>query len=223
MHVAKGDRAEPLALGPLLEAFFRKEGTELDAIVSAQAASRDALVREAAALLAEALVTTRKPRTALARDLARRRAMASRAAHAESKPAAPSPGDRAQLTRRIVALVDAFPPATDPLATSEPREEALLALGELGDSSAVPSLVARAVTGDVGAVDMLAALRDPRAVAPLVGLLHRDPQRYRLLEAAVVRALVVARGRLAHRRRSARSSPTTRCRAGARGSSAARS
>jgi len=190
MHVAKGDRAEPLALGPLLEAFFRKEGSELDAIVTAQATSRDALVREAAALLAEALVTTRKPLTALARDLARRRAMASRAAQAESKPAPPSPGDRAQLTRRIVAVVDAFPPATDPLATSEPREEALLALGELGDSSAVPSLVARAVTGDVGAVDMLAALRDPRAVAPLVGLLQRDPQRYRLLEVAVVRALV---------------------------------
>ncbi len=190
MHVAKGDRAEPLALGPLLEAFFRKEGSELEAIVKAQAGSRDALVREAAALLAEALVATRLPRTALARDLARRRAMASRAAQAVSLPAPPSPGARAQLTRRIVGVVDAFPPATDPLATSEPREEALLALGELGDSSAVPSLVARAVTGDVGAVDMLAAIRDPRAVAPLVGLLRRDPQRYRLLEAAVVRALV---------------------------------
>ena len=190
MHTTKGDRAQPLALGPLLEAFFRKEGSELDAIVNAQRASRDALVREAAALLTEALVTTGTPRTALARDLARRRAMASRAAQAESKPAPRTPGDRAQLTRRIVTVVDTFPPATDPLATSEPREEALLALAELGDSSAVPSLVARAVTGDVGAVDMLAAIRDPRAVAPLVGLLQRDPQRYRLLEAAVVRALV---------------------------------
>jgi HEAT repeat protein len=193
MQVTKGDRAQPLALGPLLEAFFRKEGAELDAIVNAQRTSRDALVREAAALLSDALVTTGKtgkPRTALGRDLARRRAMASRAAQAETKPAPPTPGDRAQLTRRIVTVVDAFPPATDPLATSEPREEALLALAELGDSSAVPSLVARAVTGDVGAVDMLAAIRDPRAVAPLVGLLQRDPQRYRLLEAAVVRALV---------------------------------
>ena len=189
-HVVKGERAEPLALGPLVEAFFRKEGNELASIVAAQAASNDGLVREAAALLAEALVTTREPRTALARDLARRRAVASRAAQAVSSPAAPSPDDRARLTRRIVAVVDMFPPATDPLATSEAREEALLALGELGDSSAVPSLVARAVTGDVGAVDMLAAIRDPRAVAPLVGLLQRDPQRYRLLEAAVVRALV---------------------------------
>jgi HEAT repeat protein len=189
MLVAKGERAEPLALGPLVEAFFRKEGSELDAIVSAQATSRDALVREAAALLAEALVTTRRPRTALARDLARRRAMATRAVASQTKPAPPSPSDRAQLARRIVAVVDAFPPATDPLATSDPRDEALLALAELGDGSAVPSLVARAVTGDVGAVDMLATIRDPRAVAPLVGLLHRDPQRYRLLEAAVVRAL----------------------------------
>jgi flagellar biosynthesis protein FlhA len=41
----------------------------------------------------------------------------------------------------------------------------------------------------VGAVDMLAALGGVRAVAPLVGVLHREPQRYRLLEAAVVRTL----------------------------------
>jgi HEAT repeat protein len=189
MLVADGDRVEPLALGPLVEAFFRKEGPELDAILLAQQASLDALVREAATILASALVTARPPRTALARDLARRRAMALRAARAEAKPVAASSADRAQLTRRIVELVDAAGPATDPLATTEPREEALLALAELGDRSAVPALVARAVTGDVGAVDMLAALGDPSAVPPLVGLLHREPQRYRLLEAAVVRAL----------------------------------
>lgn len=190
MQATKGDRSEPLALGALLEAFFRKEGSELDAIVSAQQASHDALVRDAAKVLAEALATTRKPRTALARDLARRRAVAQRAARSQLEPARPSSADRARLTRRIVETIDALRPATDPLATTEPREEALLALAELGDSSAVPGLVARAVTGDVGAVDMLAALRDPRAVAPLVGLLVREPQRYRLLEAAVVRALV---------------------------------
>jgi hypothetical protein len=146
-------------------------------------------VRDAATLLAEALVTTRKPRSPLARDLARRRGLALRAARAEATPARTSSAERAQLTRRIVELVDAVPPATDPLATTEPREEALLALAELGDRSVVPGLVARAVTGDVGAVDMLAAIGDPRAVAPLVGLLEREPQRYRLLEAAVVRAL----------------------------------
>ena len=188
--LAKGERVDPLALGSLVEAFFRKEGAELDAIVSAQLASRDGIVRQAALLLTEALVTTRKPRTAAARELARRRAMALRAARAEATPARTSPSrSSAELTRRIMDIIDALRPATDPLATTEPREEALRALSEVGDRSAVPGLVARAVTGDVGAVDMLAALGDPSAVAPLVGLLHREPKRYRLLEATVVRAL----------------------------------
>jgi HEAT repeat protein len=190
MLLATGERVDPLALGSLVEAFFRKEGPELDAIVSAQLASRDAIVRQAALLLTEALVTTKKPRTAAARELARRRAMALRAARAEAAPESTSPRrGSAELTRRIIDIIDGLRPATDPLATTEPREEALRALSEVGDRSAVPGLVARAVTGDVGAVDMLAALGDPSAVAPLVGLLHREPQRYRLLEAAVVRAL----------------------------------
>ncbi len=197
MLPAKGERVEPLALGSLVEAFFRKQGAELDAIVRAQLESRDAIVREAALLLTEALVTTRKPRTALARDLARRRAIALRAADAAAAQAdglsegtqrSPARGS-AELTRRIIDIIDSLRPATDPLATTEPREEALRALSEVGDRSAVPGLVARAVTGDVGAVDMLAALGDPSAVAPLVGLLHREPQRHRLLETAVVRAL----------------------------------
>jgi hypothetical protein len=191
MLLAKGERVDPLALGSLVEAFFRKEGAELDAIVSAQLASRDGIVRQAALLLTEALVTTRRPRTAAARELARRRAMALRAARAEAAPesALPRRGS-VELTRRIIDIIDALRPATEPLATTEPREEALRALSEVGERSAVPGLVARAVTGDVGAVDMLAALGDPSAVAPLVGLLlHREPQRYRLLEAAVVRAL----------------------------------
>jgi hypothetical protein len=185
----KGDRTTPLALGPLVEAFFRKEGDELDAIVTAQLMSNDALVRAAAAVLADALTTTKKPRTALARDLARRRAVGLRAALAETKPALESSADRAQITRRMVELVDTSPIATDPLATTAPREEALRALAELGDRSVVPGLVARAVTGDLAAVDMLAALGDPQAIGPLVGLLRREPQRYRLLEATVVRAL----------------------------------
>ncbi len=185
----KRDRTMPLALGPLVEAFFRTETAELEVMVAAQRASEDALVREAALLLGEALVTTRKPRTALARELTRRREVALRAARAEAKPPRPTFAERAQLTCRLVALVDASPPGTEPLASTEAREEALVALAELGDSSAVPALVARAVTGDVGAVDMLGALGDPSAVAPLVDVLHREPQRYRLLEAAVVRAL----------------------------------
>ena len=187
----RADRTGALALGSLVEAFFRKESIELDAIVAAQQGSHDVLVCEAATLLAHAAhaAHAKDPRTALARDLARRRGIALRAARAEIKSAPPSGAARARLTRRIVEHVDGFPPATDPLATSEPREEALLALAELGDRSAVPSLVARAVTGDVGAVDMLAALRDPQAVAPLVSVLYREPHRGRLLEAAVVRTL----------------------------------
>jgi hypothetical protein len=199
MLLAKGERVEPLALGSLVEAFFRKEGAELAAIVEAQHRSHDAIVKQAALLFSEALVTTRKPRTGLARDLARRRTMALRAAATAAAAAAAADGgaatDRApargsaELTRRIIDMIDALRPATDPLATTEPREEALRALSDVGDRSAVPGLVARAVTGDVGAVDMLAALGDPSAVAPLVGLLRREPQRSRLLEAAVVRAL----------------------------------
>ncbi|MDB5218497.1 MAG: hypothetical protein JWO86_6424 [Myxococcaceae bacterium] len=190
MLLAKGERVEPLALGSLVEAFFRKDGAELDAIVRAQHASRDGIVKQAALLFTEALVTTRKPRTAAARELARRRTMALRAARTEASTdgAAPRRGS-AELTRRIIDMIDGLRPATDPLATTEPREEALRALSEVGDRSAVPGLVARAVTGDVGAVDMLAALGDPSAVAPLVGLLQRETKRYRLLEAAVVRAL----------------------------------
>jgi hypothetical protein len=184
---SRGDRTTPLALGPLVEAFFRKTGDELEAIVAAQLRSRDALVREAAVLLAAALVS--KPRTKVARELARRRAVALRAARAALRPAHASSDDRAELTRRIVELVDAAPVATDPLATTEPREEALRALAEHGERSSVPPLVARAVAGDVAAVDMLAVLGGPQAIAPLVGLLHRTGQRSRLLEAAVVRAL----------------------------------
>ena len=183
----RGDRTGPLALGSLVEAFFRNEEAELTPLVAAQLASRDRLVREAAITLTDAL--GKAPATALARDLARRRAIALRAARAATKPIGATPNDRAQLTRRVIELLDSSRNATDPLATTEPREEALLALAELGDRATVPSLVARAVTGDVGAVDMLAALGDPRAVAPLIGLLEREPQRYRLLEATVVRAL----------------------------------
>lgn len=194
---SKSDRTTALALGRLVEAFFRKEGAELDEIVSAQLASNDALVREAASIFADALSTAKKPRAALSRDLARRRSVAGRAVLGKAKPAPPTSADRAEITRRIVALVDAAPVATDPLATTEPREEALRALAELGDRSVVPSLVARAETGDVAAVDMLAALGDPRAVEPLVALLDREPQRYRLLEATVVRALAALDARKA--------------------------
>ena len=197
---SRTDRTTPLALGALVEAFFRKETDEALAIVMAQHKSGDRLVREVAALLEDALATAKRPRTALARELARRRQLALRAARAVARPAARSSADRARLTRRLVELVDATKPAAEPLASTEPREEALLALAELGDRSAVPALVARAVTGDAGAVEMLAALGDIRAVAPLASLLRREPKgasepapragvKNRVLEAAVARAL----------------------------------
>ena len=185
----KSERTTPLALGALVEAFFRKETEEALAIVLPQQASGDRLVRDAAMVLEDALASTKAPRTALGRELARRRKLALRAAHAVASPAAPSSADRAAFTRRMIELVDATKPATEPLTVEGPREEALHALVELGDRGAVPGLIARAVTGDVGAVDMLAALGDGRAVAPLAGLLRREPQRYRVLEAAVARAL----------------------------------
>ncbi len=183
------DRATPLGLGALVEAFFRKETEEALGIVVAQRASGDRIVRDAAALLEDALATSPAPRTALARDLARRRKLSLSAARAVARRAATSAGDRRLLTRRIIELVDATKPATEALATTEPREEGLHALAELGDRMALPGLVARAVTGDVGAVEMLAAFGDMRAVTPLVGLLQREPQRSRLLDTAVVRAL----------------------------------
>ena len=141
----------------------------------------------AAALLAEALAE--RPRSARAKELARRRQVAGRAARAAATVTAPSSAERALHTRRIIDLIDAIKPTAEPLATTEPREEALHALSEVGDRSVVPGLVARAVTGDVGAVDMLACLGDASAIAPLVSVLRREPQRYRVLEAAVARAL----------------------------------
>ncbi len=184
---SRRDRTTSLELGALVEAFFRQDTSEALDIVLVQRTSPDQLVRDAAALLADALAE--RPRGARAKELARRRQVAARAARAAATVTAPSSAERAQLARRIIALIDAIKPTAEPLATTEPREEALHALSEVGDRSVVPGLVARAVTGDVGAVEMLASLGDERAVAPLVSLLQREPQRYRVLEAAVARAL----------------------------------
>ncbi|MBX3191238.1 MAG: hypothetical protein KF819_29845 [Labilithrix sp.] len=178
-----------LALGPLVEAFFRAESAEARAVASAQRESPDRVVREAAAVIADALDDSRRPRTALARDLARRRAIALRAARAGAKPSVASSTERAKMTERLVGMVDATRSEADPLATSPAHEEALVALAELGDRSVVPALVARARTGDISAVEMLGALGDPRAVTPLIELLDREPARLRQLETAVVRAL----------------------------------
>jgi len=179
----------PLAFGPLLEAFFREPTPQVRALVDAQRGSIDALVRDAATLLGEALGDQGAPKPKAARDLSRRRELALRAARPAVQANVTGAEDRSALTRRIAEAIDAMPVPTDPLATSESRDEALLALAELGDRTIVPSLVARAVTGNANAVDMLGALADARAVGPLTEVLEREPQRYRQLESAVVRAL----------------------------------
>jgi hypothetical protein len=183
-----GERTFSFALGPLVEMFFRDDDAAARTACEDHSTSADPLVADAAALLASALD---RPRTALARDLARRRALALRALRGAAPPSRARPSDRAELTRRIVEHYDAAkPPSGDPLAMTEQREEALLALAELGDASAVPSLVARAVTGDVAAVHMLGALGDRRVIPHLVELLRRGRPHDRMLETAVVRALV---------------------------------
>jgi hypothetical protein len=175
------DRDAPLALGPLVETFFlRGDAHETLAL---HEASRDAIVASAVPLFAAALD---RPRTQGEKELARRRAIAQRAVRSSAKPELT---DRLTVTRRIIAHIDAAREAGDPLATSDAREEAFSALRELGDRTVVPVLVARAVTGDIQAVQMLAALGDARAAPHLVSVLRRAPARYRQLEAVVVRAL----------------------------------
>lgn len=181
------DREAALALGALVETFFRGDDREARVVAGDHEASEDAIVAQAARLVAQALDA---PKTALAKDLARRRTLALRAIRGTPAPGATAAaGGSLALTRAIVAKLDATPRAVDPLAVDEQREESFLALAELGDRAVVPSLVARAVTGDIGAVDMLGMLGDPRAVPHLVEMLGREPQKQRQLEAAAVRAL----------------------------------
>ena len=186
----KTARSSRLALGPTVEGFFRNEDdADARSVVGAQKTSQDDVVSEAAAILEDALGA--RPRTALAKDLARRRALAARAATARTNAVKGKAAPTLERTKKIVEHIDACPPPSDPLTVSEAREEALLALAELGDRSIVPSLIARAVTGDASAVEMLGALGDPSAVGPLVDILRREPQRYRQLEVAVVRTLAL--------------------------------
>lgn len=180
---SKRDRVTSLALGPLVQTFLLASEDEAHAALELHRRSPDAVVASAAVVLLGALD---RPRTALGRDLARRRALATRALETTTRRPA-----HTDLGRRIVAHFDASrPPSGDPLAMTEQREEALLALAELGDASVLPSLVARAVTGDVAAVHMLGALGERSVVPHLVGLLGRESAQNRALETAVVRALV---------------------------------
>jgi len=181
------DRDAPLALGALLEVFFREDDAVAASAALDHEASEDIVVVKAATLLGQAL--SGDGRSALAKDLARRRELALRAV----RDAAPSErrleSASLPMTRAIVAHIDATPSPTDPLSSHEGRTEALLALAELGDRAVLPSLIARAVTGDIGAVEMLGMMGDPQAIPHLLPMLAREPERQRHLEAAVVRAL----------------------------------
>lgn len=181
------DRTAPLALGSIVEAFFRHDDSDVAATLAAHASSSDPLVRDAVATLQDAIGPGR---TALARDLQRRRTMARRAIRAEQKRPKADAASRMDLTRRILAHLDASQTRLDPVAaTNDEREEDLLALAEMGDPDIVPVLVARAVTGDKNAVEMLGAMGDRRAVTHLVTLLDREPQGSRQFDVSVVRAL----------------------------------
>lgn len=181
------ERTTPLALGNVVEAFFREERDDLTKRLAAQASSADAVVRDVTELLRAALDDGRRPR---AGELARRRERALRALRSTKRQIEATRRGALDTTRRIVARFDELPPTAESFAAQSEREETRLALAELGDRRVAPTLLARALMGDAGAVDMLAALDDRSIVPHLVGLLGGEPSRTRLYEAAVVRALV---------------------------------
>jgi hypothetical protein len=161
------DREAPLALGALVEVFFRADVREAGAALAMHEGSEDTIVAEAAKVLRQALDggAARLPL-----DLARRRAMALRAMQsaAATPKARAAAADALGTTRAIIAKLDALPIPVDPRAGSEAREEHLLALAELGDRAVLPSLVQRASTGDIAAVEMLGMLGDESAIPSLV-------------------------------------------------------
>ena len=186
------ERTTPLALGAVIEAFFREDADEIASRLSEHASSSDDLVREATALLRSSLGPGR--RSLVAKELARRRELALRALRPKKQAEAASE-EAMETTRLIVARFDQLPPNAESFAALAEREETLLALAELGDKRIAPTLLARALTGDAAAVDMLAALGDRSLVPHLGSLLGGAPSRVRLYEAAVVRTLVAVRAR----------------------------
>lgn len=193
------ERSMPLALGAVVEGFFRQAGDDAARRLSAHSSSSDAVVRDATALLLSALGDGR--RSAAARELARRRELALRAVRPTKRHGEAARDEALDTTRRIVARFDALPPNAESFAAQHEREETLLALAELGDRRVAPELLERALAGvadrrgprDAAAVDMLAALGDRSIVPHLVGLLGGEPSRVRLYEAAIVRMLVAVR------------------------------
>lgn len=183
------ERTTPLVFGGIVETFFR-EPSALDERLSPHRTSSDTLVREATELLL-ASAGAREATTALTKDLARRRSLALRALRAtKATTAAARRVDALETTHLIVARFDDLPPNAESFGAIHERDETLLALGDLGDRRVVPTLLARALTGDAAAVDMLAVLGDRSLVPYLLGVLQGQPSRVRLYEAAVVRTLV---------------------------------
>lgn len=159
-------RTTPLAFGALVEAYFR----DGDAAVLAHRASADRLVRE----LAQHLASLERPRA--------------------KRSASPIELDTLARTRRIVARLDALPPVVEAFGAVQEREEALLALAELGDPAVIPELHTRALTGDPTAVEMLAALGDRELALRAADRLGAQP-RSQAYDIAVVRALVALEAR----------------------------
>lgn len=186
------ERTTPLALGALVEAFFRLEDEELAPRVAAHASSPDAIVRSVVALLESARGRAddgakTKLTGALAPNLARRRSLALRGA----RPRIESTSEMSiETTRRLVARVDALPPNVESYAAIQEREEALLALAELGDRGIMLELVPRAQNGDVSAIEMLAALGD-RSLVPWLNerIASGGPSRGRQHDIVVARFL----------------------------------
>jgi HEAT repeat protein len=184
-------RTTSLVLGGMFETFFRTADDVAERL-AVHASSSDSLVREATALLLSSARDEKRP--LLAKELARRRELTLKTIRAPRSNEPPQ-YDTLEMTRRIVTRFDDLPPNAESFGAIHEREETLLALTELGDRRVVPTLLARALTGDATAVDMLAALGDRTLVPHLLGLLQGAPSRTRLHEAAVVRTLVALRAK----------------------------
>lgn len=186
------ERTSALALGSLVEAFFRYDGEDFVSTAAMHRESGDLLVRDACRVLVGAV--ERPTRSKLSADLATRRDDARK--HKVVPPDVPSTtASKLTLTRRIIAEIDAARAEPSMSARTERREQGLFALSELGDADILPVLTARAAKSDavdVDAVDMLAALGHTDAVPHLLGLLgseRADHPDARAFEASIVRAL----------------------------------
>jgi HEAT repeat protein/voltage-gated potassium channel Kch len=185
------ERSSPLFLGALVESYLREPTAIVAERLAALTGSTDPIVRDATALLLASIHEGRK--STAAADLGRRRDLALRALRPSKRRNDVPVVDTMETTRRIVERFDSLPPNAESFAAIAERDETLFALAELGERRIAPTLLARALTGDASAVDMLSALGDQSIVPRLVGLLDGEPSRIRLYEAAIVRTLVAVR------------------------------